>query len=158
MELNKLPKITHRKKKRLGRGLGSGKGGHTVGRGTYGQKAREKIPLTFEGTKMKKSLLKRLPMRRGKEKFKSLKSDPLIINVKLLNLFQKGEKVNLKSLIEKRVVDAKEAKEFGVKILGDGKIGVALEVGLPCSGGAAKKIQKAGGKVLPPPKTSSSKK
>lgn len=147
MELNKLPKITQRKKKRLGRGLGSGKGGHTVGRGTSGQKAREKIPLTFEGTKMKKSLLKGFPLRRGKGKFKSLKPKLLIVNVKHLNFFQKGEKVNIKSLIKKGIVDAKEAKEFGVKILGDGKLDVALEVELPCSGGAAEKIKKAGGKV-----------
>lgn len=73
MNLSTLPKIIMRKKKRLGRGVGSGKGMHTVGRGTKGQKAREDVPLLFEGTKSKKSLVKRLPYLRGKGKFKSLK-------------------------------------------------------------------------------------
>ena len=71
MDLKKLPKTTTKKKKRLGRGYGSGKGGHTVGRGAKGLKARSKLPLTFEGTKIKKSLLQRLPLRRGKGRFKS---------------------------------------------------------------------------------------
>jgi len=50
MELNKLPKITATAKKRVGRGYGSGKGGHTSGRGQKEQKSRGKIPLTLEGT------------------------------------------------------------------------------------------------------------
>ncbi len=65
----KLPKIVARGKKRVGRGRGSGKGGHTVGRGQKGQKARGKVGVLFEGMKMKKSLIKRLPLQRGKGKF-----------------------------------------------------------------------------------------
>lgn len=147
MKLDKLPKITTKKKKRLGRGYGSGKGGHTVGRGTKGQKARGKIPLTFEGTKTKKSLLKRLPLRRGKGKFKSFKPGPVVVNLKYLNLFKKDEVVNLEQLIKKRIVEEKEAKKFGVKILGNGELKVALKVALPCSKGAIKKIKKAKGQV-----------
>lgn len=74
MKLNFLPKIVSRSHKRVGRGIGSGKGGHTSGRGQKGQKTRGKIPLTFEGTKIKKSLLKRLPVLRGKGKFKPLRT------------------------------------------------------------------------------------
>lgn len=148
MKLNQLPKITTRRKKRLGRGYGSGKGGHTVGRGAKGAKARGKIALTFEGTKFKKSLLKRLPLRRGKGKFKSLKLTSLIVNVKYLNLLPKNSPVNLKSLIKYGLVKEKEAKEFGVKILGDGELKIPLKVELPCSKGATKKIEKAGGKIL----------
>lgn len=148
VKLNQLPKTTIRKKKRLGRGYGSGKGGHTVGRGAKGLKARGKIRLTFEGTKIKKSFLKKLPLQRGKGKFKSLKSGSLVVNIRYLNLFEKGEKVNLESLIEKKIVAADEAKEYGVKILGDGNLNVALIVELPTSKGAAKKIEKAGGKVV----------
>lgn len=148
MKLNKLPKITKRKGKRVGRGYGSGKGGHTVGRGAKGLKARGKVKLTFEGTKTKKSFLKKLPLQRGKGRFKSLKPKPLVINVKYLNLFKKGEKVNRKSLVEKGIVTAEEAKKQGVKILGDGDLQVALKVELPTSKGAAKKIEKAGGKVV----------
>lgn len=147
-KLNQLPKTTKRKKKRLGRGYGSGKGGHTVGRGAKGLKARGKVSLTFEGTKTKKSFLKKLPLQRGKGKFKSLKPKPLVVNVKYLNLYKKGEKVNLTTLVKKGIVAANEAKKQGVKILGDGDLQVALTVELPTSKGAVKKIVKAGGKVV----------
>jgi large subunit ribosomal protein L15 len=148
MELNKLPKITTKKKKRLGRGYGSGKGGHTVGRGAKGAKARGKIPLTFEGTKIKKSLLKRLPLQRGKGKFKPLKPSLMIVNLKYLNILPKNSLVNIETLIKHGIVKEKEAKEFGVKILGDGELKIPLKVELPCSKGAVKKIEKAGGKVV----------
>ncbi len=148
MELNKLPKISTRSKKRVGRGFGSGKGGHTSGRGQKGQKSRGKIPMTMEGTKIKKSLLKRLPLRRGKGKFKPISPKPLIVNIKYLNLFKKDEEVTLESLIKKGVVDSKQAKTAGVKILGDGEIKIALKVRVPSSKGAAKKIIKAGGQII----------
>ena len=147
MKLNQLPKITTRKKKRLGRGYGSGKGGHTVGRGQKGQKSRSKVKLLFEGTKMRKSLIKRLPMKRGKERFKSLKPKPVVINVKYLNLLKDGSEVTIKSLIKNGLV-GKEADKFGVKILGDGQLSKKLIVKLPVSKGAKKKIEKAGGKVI----------
>lgn len=70
MKLHELQSIVGKRKKRLGRGIGSGKGGHTVGRGQKGQKSREKVPVLFFGTKMKKSLIKRLPMQRGKGRLK----------------------------------------------------------------------------------------
>lgn len=147
-KLKKLPKTTKRKKKRVGRGYGSGKGGHTVGRGAKGLKARGKVGLTFEGTKTKKSFLKKLPLQRGKGRFKSLRPKPLVVNVEYLNLFKKGEKVNLTTLAKKGIIAVDEAKKQGVKILGDGDLKVALTVELPTSKGAAKKIVKAGGKVV----------
>ncbi len=147
VELNKLPKITIKKKKRVGRGYGSGKGGHTTGRGAKGQKIRGKISLTFVGTKLRKSLIKRLPLQRGKGRFKSLKPKPLVVNIKYLNLFEKNSLVNLESLIEKKIVD-KEAKKTGVKILGEGELKIPLKIVLPCSKKAALKIKKAGGEVL----------
>lgn len=62
--LSSLPKITTKKKKRLGRGLGSGKGAKS-GRGTTRhQKARESIPLYFEGGQGR--IIKRFPLLRGK--------------------------------------------------------------------------------------------
>jgi large subunit ribosomal protein L15 len=147
MKLKKLPKTATRKKKRLGRGYGSGKGGHTVGRGAKGLKARSKVSLTFEGTKIKKSFLKKLPLRRGKDRFKSLNSGPVIVNVRLLNLLPKKSTVDIQALVKKRIVDDKEARRFGVKILGDGELKVPLTVELPCSKGAVKKIEKVGGEV-----------
>ena len=48
--------------KRLGRGIGSGKG-KTGGRGSKGQKARGKVPLAFAGSNL--PLYKKLPLRKG---------------------------------------------------------------------------------------------
>jgi len=64
-----LPKVVAKSKKRVGRGMGSGKGSHTSGRGQKGQKSRGTIGVLFEGMKMRKSYLKRLPLMRGKGKF-----------------------------------------------------------------------------------------
>lgn len=144
MKLNDLPKITAKSKKRLGRGHGSGRG-KTAGRGTKGQKARGKIKMGFEGGQL--PLIKRLPLKRGKSRNKSLKSDPIIVNVKYLNLLTKGSVVDLEALIKANVVKKEEAKAFGIKILGDGEIKIPLIVKLSCSGGAREKIIKAGGKV-----------
>jgi len=152
MNLAKLPKTTTKSKKRVGRGYGSGKGGHTVGRGAKGFKARNKAPLTFMGTKTKKSLIKKLPLQRGKGKFKPLRPDPVVINLKYLDLFSKGKTVNLKSLVEKGLVKEKEALSLGVKILGGGGIKTALKVDLPCSKSAIKAIEKVGGQVVWEPK------
>ena len=68
MNLNQLPKIKKTSKKRLGQGHGSGKV-KTSGRGTKGQKARNKVPMYFEGGAL--PLIKRLPYRRGKGRNKS---------------------------------------------------------------------------------------
>jgi large subunit ribosomal protein L15 len=152
MKLNSLPKTTTAKKKRRGRGYGSGKGGHTVGRGAKGLKARNKNTLLFEGTKMKKSLIKRLPLTRGKGKFRA-RPKPLVINLKYLNLFSPKTTVDLNSLIAKNIVKKDEAQKFGLKILGEGELKIPLEIALPCSQSARKKIEKAGGKVSPFPKT-----
>lgn len=141
MELPKLPKSP---KKRLGRGHGSGRG-KTAGRGTKGQKAREKIKLGFEGGQL--PLIKRLPLRRGKGRNKSLKPGPIVVNIKYLNVLPKGSLVDLETLIQTRIVKEDEARQFGVKILGDGELNIPLTVKLPCSGGAKEKIEKAGGKV-----------
>lgn len=146
ISLNKLPKITKRKKKRIGRGYGSGVGGHTTIRGAKGMKARGKVPLTFDGAKIKKSWLKRLPFWRGKGRQKSLE-ERLIFNLDVLeNNFKNGDKVNLKSLIKKGLLKRSQSK-LKVKILSRGKITKSLEVDLPCSERAIGKIKKAGGKV-----------
>lgn len=147
-KLEKLPPLKAKSKKRRGRGYGSGKGGHTAGRGAKGHKARGKVPLTFEGTKTKKSLIRRLPLQRGKGKFKSLQTKPLIINLEVLNLLPKNSLVTLDLLAKHNIVKLKEVSKTGVKILGGGKLSVALKVQLPCSKGAVEKIKKAGGQVL----------
>lgn len=144
MNLNNLEKITTRSKKRLGQGHGSGRV-KTSGRGTKGQNARSKRSLSFEGGAL--PLIKRLPFRRGKGKNKIFKKKPVVINVKVLELLKAGAIVDLKTLISNNIVDEKDAKEYGVKILGDGEIKKALIIKLPISKQAAEKIKKAGGKI-----------
>jgi len=143
----KLPKIVTAKKKRVGRGYGSGKGGHTVGRGQKGQKSRKKIGILFEGIKVKKSLIKRLPLRRGKGRLKAAKK-PIVVKLAYLDLLRSGAKVNINTLAQSGVVKKEDAEEYGVKILGDGEVKKKLTIEVPISKSAAKKIEKAGGKVV----------
>lgn len=144
VELHKLPKLVASPKKRLGRGHGSGRG-KTAGRGTKGQKAREKIKLGFEGGQL--PLIKRLPLRRGKGRNKPIKPGPIVVNVKYLNILPKDTQVDIETLIKAKIVKEDEARAFGIKILGDGELLLPLTVKLPCSKGAKEKIEKAGGRV-----------
>src|SRR3972149_9853567 len=98
-DLSFLPKTTSKKKKRLGQGHGSGRV-KTSGRGTKGQKARNKVSLTFEGGAL--PLIKRLPFRRGKGKNKVFKKKPIVINIKVLNLLKPQTVVDLKSLVSNK--------------------------------------------------------
>ena len=149
MKLNQLPKTTSPSKKRIGRGYGSGKGGHTTGRGTKGQKARSKIKSFFEGGRT--ALIHRLPLLRGKGNIRPGKK-PIPVNVKYLNLLPENSKVTIKTLVKWKIVKEDEARKFGVKILGDGELKIPLEVHLPTSKKAREKIEKAGGKVVSPKK------
>ena len=146
MKLNELPKSITRNKKRLGRGYGSGKGGHTSSRGAKGDKARGKNKLLFEGVKTKKSLIKRLPFLRGKDK---LRPGMLVQTVSLRQLksYKTGETVNAATLHEKHLINR---PNLPVKLLSDGEISVALSVGIPCSKQTKEKIIKAGGKMIDP--------
>ncbi len=144
MELHKLNKIVSKSKRRLGQGHGSGRV-KTAGRGTKGQKARGKIALSFEGGAL--PLIKRLPFRRGKNKQKVFRKKPVIINLKVLNLLGKETVVDLKTLIAKHIVLEKDARIYGVKILGEGEISIPLTINLPISKKAKQKVEKAGGKV-----------
>jgi len=138
--------LVTRRKKRLGRGYGSGKGGHTSGRGQKGQKARGSVNVLFEGLKVKKSFIKRLPLRRGKGRF-SAKKKPLVVNLQYLNVLPEGSLVDLKLLVKHGIIKEADAKAFGVKILGDGKLTKKITIKLPISKSAAEKVKKAGGKV-----------
>lgn len=142
--LHTLPKITKKRKKRLGQGHGSGRA-KTAGRGTKGQKARGDIPLAFEGGAL--PLIKRLPFLRGKGKNKSFKKKPVGVNIKYLNILPPQTVVDVESLIKHKIVDEKEAKTYGVKLLGEGSLSVPLIIKLPITKGAVVKIEKAGGKV-----------
>ncbi len=143
---NTLPKIKTRNKKRIGRGYGSGKGGHTVGRGQKGQKSRGSVGILFEGVKTKKSLLRRLPLQRGKGKFKA-RPKPFIIKTDALNVFPNDSKITIESLIKAGLVDVL-ARKNGVKILGGKKLEKKISTDLPLSKSAARQIESAGGKIV----------
>ena len=144
MNLTHVTKIKAKSKKRVGQGHGSGRG-KTAGRGTKGQKARNKVAIYFEGGAL--PLTKRLPFLRGKGRNRSLQEKALVLNVAALNVFPKGSEITLESLAKQNLVELELAQQKGVKILGDGELGVALTVKVPTSKGAAEKITKAGGTV-----------
>lgn len=136
----KFPKTVTKSAKRVGRGQSSGKG-KTAGRGTKGQKARSKISPThphFEGGQ--RSLIKRLPYKRGKGNPK-VSQKPLVVNFKNLNVIPTSEEVNLTTLIKYRIVDANDAKKYGVKILGSGTLEKQFKISLPTSKKAAGKLK-----------------
>lgn len=114
--LNILEKITTRAKKRVGRGYGSGKGSHTVGRGSKGNKSRQggSIPLWFEGGQL--PLIKRLPYARGKFHFKTLQAKPVIITfAKLAKL--EGQDVTPETLVAAGLIPHESVR---AKIVGGG--------------------------------------
>lgn len=141
MKVHQLLKVTVRSKKRLGQGVGSGKG-KTAGRGTKGQKARGKIPTGFTGSL---PLYKKLPLRRGKGNPK-LQAKFKVLNLNHLNNFKANSVVDIIKLLEAKIISEKEAKR-GIKVLGNGEISAALTVNLQTSNAARIKIEKAGGKV-----------
>ncbi|MFH0942844.1 MAG: 50S ribosomal protein L15 [Candidatus Beckwithbacteria bacterium] len=142
MKLSLRPKSVALSKKRVGRGYGSGKGGHTTGRGAKGQNIRSSRPLYFEGTSMRKSLIRRMPMLRGKLKFKSFKPhQTIIISLDQLNVLPKNSEVTLAALIKAKILPAKLEK-YPIKILGNGELKHFLKISLPISKSAAKKVAK----------------
>ena len=145
MQLNSLLKL-NKKKIRVGRGIGSGKG-KTSARGHKGQKSRSGVAIkSFEGGQM--PLYRRLP-KRG---FKSLrKNDVAILNLsKIQNIVDKSKKdiknsLDLKILKEKNLINKKFLK---LKILGTGEIKKNIEISAHfVSKQALSKIEKAGGKI-----------
>lgn len=141
--LNNLPKTKQFKKsKRVGRGYGSGKGGHTTGRGTKGQKARGTVNLGFEGGQV--PLYKRLPQIGG---FRNpTKKDIVSVSLSKLNVFKDESVVTPKDLIEKNIIS--RLPKNGVKILANGELGKKLELkGFLASESAKKKIEKSGSKI-----------
>lgn len=144
MFLSNIPRLVTKSKKRLGRGGGSGKGAKS-GRGiTRHQKARESIPLGFEGGQGR--LVKRFPLLRGKGKNKSLQEKPLVISVKDLEVFDDGALVTKKTLIEKHILGSHEA-DRKIKILANGTVKKKLIIELPVSDSVKKMIESAGGQI-----------
>ncbi|QTL99283.1 50S ribosomal protein L15 [Iocasia frigidifontis] len=135
-------KGSKKKRKRVGRGIGSGRG-YTSGRGANGQNARSGggVRPTFEGGQT--PLFRRLPKRGFTNIHKKEFNE---VNVYQLNKFDKNEEVTPEKLLESGVIN-KIAKS-GVKILGEGEIEKALVVKANAFTKSAKeKIEGAGGKA-----------
>lgn len=143
MELSKLtPNIGSRhKKKKIGRGPGSGHGG-TSCRGTKGQRSRSGggVRLGFEGGQM--PLIRRLPKRGFTRIFKE---EYNIVNVRSLEeKFNDNEEVTPSTLKQRGLIK----KDLPIKILGSGEITKKLKVAVAgFSKSAREKILKAGGSV-----------
>lgn len=124
-------------KTRVGRGEGSK--GKTAGRGTKGTKARKNVPVMFEGGQM--PIHMRLPKLKGfKNRFRT---EYQVVNVGDINkAFPQGGTVGVDELVAKGLV----RKNSLVKVLGDGKLTVKVDVTAnKFSGSAREAITAAGG-------------
>ncbi len=130
-----------KRRKRVGRGIGSGHG-KTAGRGTKGQKARDTVPPRFEGGQT--PIHRRLPVRVG---FKNInRTEYAIVNVGTLAArFQPNDEITPELLLAKRII--RKLKD-GLKVLGEGEITFPLTVyAHAVSQSARAKIEAAGGQV-----------
>ncbi|HAM60164.1 MAG TPA: 50S ribosomal protein L15 [Candidatus Rokubacteria bacterium] len=133
-----------KKRKRIGRGPGSGHG-KTAGKGHKGQKARSGGGARpgFEGGQM--PLYRRLP-KRGFVPYGG-KTEFAIVNLKdVVARFAAGSVVDPNSLLQARLI--KKADRGAVKILGEGDVSHALTVRThKISESARRKVEAAGGRV-----------
>ena len=145
MELDTLIK-KNKKKIRVGRGIGSGRG-KTSSRGHKGQKSRSGVAIkSFEGGQM--PLYRRLP-KRG---FNPIKKNKIAkINIEKIqkliekNVIKDDEQITLVNLIKKNIINKSFKK---IKILGTGNISAKLDIVADFSSKSAKdKIEQAGGSL-----------
>jgi len=138
----KSPVGARHKRKRVGRGDGSGHGSYS-GRGCKGQKSRAGggVRLGFEGGQL--PIIKRLPRKRG---FVNVfKTEYCVINISNLNIFDADAEVNPQALLNAGLIKSLKQK---IKILGNGEIDRPLMVKAnKFSSTAKEKIIAAGGKV-----------
>ena len=138
----KPPEGSKKKRKRIGRGDGSGHGG-TSTKGHKGQNARSggRVRPGFEGGQM--PLSRRLPKRGFRNPFRR---NIVIINIDQLKKFPEGSVIDRNALLEaglvKRIGD-------GIKVLGKGNIAYPISVKVDMiSRGAKDKIEAAGGSIV----------
>jgi large subunit ribosomal protein L15 len=146
---NLKPASARKDRKRVGRGMGSGKGRY-AGRGIKGQKARSgshKMRAGFEGGQMP------IYMRLGKQRGEQAHKGPLAlhrtytapVNVRDLDRFDDGAEVTPEALAEAGLI---RNTRLDVKILGQGDVKKKLSVTAHFfSASAREKIEAAGGTV-----------
>jgi len=147
MELNTLSSRMSKRKKRLGRGIGSSKG-KTSGRGHKGQKSRSGVAIkSFEGGQM--PLYRRLPKR-------GFKAIPNKDNIAIVSLSRIQEIINKKKDIANNSINLANLKKLKfiskkynkLKFLGSGELKSKLNIEVnKISKSAKEKIEKLGGKV-----------
>jgi large subunit ribosomal protein L15 len=148
---NLSPAQARKDRKRIGRGLGSGKG-RTAGRGTKGQKSRSgshKMPAGFEGGQMPIDM--RLPKLRGATSADAMPIGPFRTYTQPVNVgdlesrFEAGAEVTPEALKASGLV---RKLSVDVKVLGDGELTKKLSVTAHrFSRSAVEKIEAAGGSV-----------
>ena len=124
---NLQPAQPREDRKRVGRGLGSGKGRYS-GRGIKGQKSRSgshKMPAGFEGGQTK--IYMRLGKLRGATSKDAMPIGPFRtytqpVNIRDLDRFDAGDEVTPETLVAKRLI---KNTRTDVKLLGVGEIGRA---------------------------------
>jgi large subunit ribosomal protein L15 len=147
---NLAPAQPREDRKRVGRGLGSGKGRYS-GRGVKGQKARSgshKMRAGFEGGQM--PIYMRIGKQRGATSKDAMPVGPFRtttqpVNVRDLDRFDAGDEVTPETLVEKRLL---KNTRIDVKLLGVGEVTKKLTVRVHAiSSSAREKIEAAGGTV-----------
>jgi large subunit ribosomal protein L15 len=147
---NLKPAQARADRKRVGRGMGSGKGRYS-GRGIKGQKARagsHKMRAGFEGGQM--PVYMRMGKQRGSTSKDALPIGPfrtatVPVNVSSLERFDDGAEVTPETLVEKGVI---KNTRIDVKLLGNGEITKKVTVRVHAvSASAWEKIERAGGTV-----------
>lgn len=138
-------------RKRVGRGPGSGTGGHRAGRGQKGQNSRSGggVRPGFEGGQM--PIYMRVSKLRGSNKKMSMPMGPfrthtLPVNVGQLAQFEAGTEVTPELLKQAGIL---KHLRHPVKVLGNGELSVKLTVRVhQISESAKAKIEAAGGEVV----------
>lgn len=142
----KAPEPNKKKAKRIGRGQGSGRGSHTVGKGHNGQRARSgfKERFWFEGGQM--PLQRRIPKWGFHNRFRK---EYVAVNVSTIDLFLEAGKLEDSAISLDDLVKAGLAgKGDRVKLLGDGEIETSIDIEVhKASKSAQKKVEEAGGSI-----------
>lgn len=149
MKLNELRDNagSHLKSKRLGRGIGSGKG-KTSGKGVKGQKAREGVSLNgFEGGQL--PIYRRLPKRGFHNMFR--KEYAPVNLVSIVRALESGKLAADTEITEASLAEAglvRIGKLAGVRLLARGEISRAIKVTVSgASAAAIAAVEQAGGSV-----------
>jgi large subunit ribosomal protein L15 len=144
------PAQSQKSRKRIGRGIGSGKGRYS-GRGIKGQKSRagsHKMRAGFEGGQM--PIHMRLGKQRGSTSKDAMPIGPFRtstapVNVGSLDRFDDGAEVTPESLVDKGLL---KHTKIDVKLLGNGELKKKLTVRVHAiSATAREKVEQAGGTV-----------